>query len=130
MIALFVDSKTKTIETIDMTDTNQKIGIEAALNGEYETACILENQDMVLVGEDGLIRFEDFFCLNDGTDEQPYGGCGLIVGPKNDAGEFTDCLISVEEIENQIQFLNRAQVIGWLNDRRHYDRTNGFARFI
>lgn len=123
--AVFIDTKNRSVEEIEVSGLAD---FQKAVGGYIETACILDNQDQVFVNEDGMMRFDDFFFIEGGI--QPYAGNAIVVGPCDEDGDNSDCLYSADDIKNRVTFMNRAEVVGWLNQQRHYDRVGGWMRMI
>jgi hypothetical protein len=128
MKAVFIDTKNRTFKNFDLLYGEDEV--EALLGGKAELACYLDNGDRVLISEDGMLRFDDFFAFEEGNSNQPYPGNGLVVGPCRDDGLYADCLYDANDLKARIEFLNRPQVIQWLNQQRHYDRVGGWMRAI
>ncbi len=127
MIAIFIDSRNKKFEQIEV---NSLEDMQSAVGGDIERASDFFTGDTVYVNEDGMARFDHFFICTEGSNENPLAGCGVVVGPADAEGNPTDCLYTLADIEKRVVFMNRPEVVSWINDRRAYDRANGYARFI
>lgn len=111
MKALLIDSTNQIITEVQVNsweDYSPLIGCQI-----FTIATYLENQDCIMVDDEGLlVNPENFFAV-DGV-PQPFAGNGLVIGT-DDEGESAEPQIGIEELKNKITFLNRGQA--WLMAR-------------
>lgn len=107
MKAILIDSATRNVSEVNFDGDWKSI---APLIGCQTFAVVyLNNGDVVYVDDEGLLGTpNNFFELGDIG--QPIAGNGLIVGSTDD-GDNTDCLSTVNEIRNDVIFMDEVAVM-------------------
>lgn len=111
MKAILIDVFNKTVTQIKLDNNKDMLDqwyhvIKADI---VEVAHYITDYDSILVDEEGLLKSCDHFFFYEGA-HQPFAGNGLIVGVDKE-GETVDCDISAKEVENNVQFLSRQDVM-------------------
>lgn len=106
MKAIKIDAVTQTVTEVqysgDFRDIYRIIGCQC-----FDVVG-LENGDVCFVDDEGLYNHIDFFELP--NTHQPLAGNGLIVGTDGESGESVACLSTIEDIKEQVTFLNIFEV--------------------
>lgn len=115
MKAILIDGFNKTVTELKLDDKKDMLDqwYHALKANMIETAHYITDQDSILVDEEGLLKPCDYFFTYKGA-HQPFAGNGLVVGVDED-GETVDCIITLEEIEQNVEFLSRADVLSNLD---------------
>jgi hypothetical protein len=111
MKAIKVDVVNRKVVEIEV-DGSLKAIYEAIGCSNFEMPCVLENGDAVYCDGEALFSNPQNF-VEIGEYSDPIAGNLLILGT-NDDGESVDCSSSVEEIENDVIFLDVAGVLSRL----------------
>jgi hypothetical protein len=105
MRAIKIDVVNKTITEIQIDKNNTLKEMQAVVGGLITVACELENVDALMVNDEGLFMFPDFFFFEGNC--QPNAGNGILVGTDMD-GNTVDCKTSLEEVKAKVRFLDKA----------------------
>lgn len=111
MKAILINSESRTVNDVIMGDDWREIN---KLLGSrcFTVACYLDNGDAVYADDEGLLHNPRHF-VEIGTYPEPIAGNLLIVGSTDDGGS-TDCQSTVEEIDNDVVFMDIATVLSRL----------------
>lgn len=114
--AIYIDAAERRVSEVGV------IGLEdmqTLVGGYIATGYTFENGDTLFVDDEGLLKEPSHFFLIPGA-AQPFAGDGLIVGAADTEGETMDATSTVEEIQEQIRFLDRESLMLLIN-RSHGD---------
>lgn len=100
--AIKIDAAARSVSCIEVDTLESK---QAAVGGLLAGAGYLDNDDFVMVDDEGLLKDPKDFVIFKGF-HQPFAGNALIVGEADDDDNDTDCKSTVEEISKQIDFLD------------------------
>lgn len=103
---ILIDSEAREVKQITLEeDANTPLfkAMQRQVDGLLAMATYLPNNDCVMVNDEGLFKFRNFFILKDYA--QPLAGNGLVVGTDNE-GETVDAVSTVEDIEKSVQFID------------------------
>lgn len=111
MKAILIDVFNKTVTEIKLDSKKDILDqyYHVIKTDVVEVAHYITDHDSILVDETGLLKPTNHFFFYEGA-HQPFAGNGLIVGT-DEEGEAVDCNISVEEVEENVQFLNWKEVL-------------------
>lgn len=100
MEAILIDPYTQTIEAIEYSGDWRDI--KTLLGCELFTTVYTEMADTIYVDDEGLyVENQRFFKLKGYP--QPLAGRGLVLGTTDD-GDSTDCVMSLEDIQDIVEF--------------------------
>lgn len=116
MRAILIDVYAQEIRECDISQTN-------TLDDWYKTMGVdlvavglrLDDTDSILVDDEGLLKPCDHFFYYEGS-HQPFAGNGLITGV-DDEGESISCVISLDDVKNNVRFMSRDEVITWVSEQ-------------
>jgi hypothetical protein len=111
MKAILIDAFNKTVKELKLNDKKDMLDqwYYALKADMVETAYYITDQDSILVDEEGLLKPCDHFFTYKGA-HQPFAGNGLIVGV-DEEGETVDCVITLEEVEQNVDFISRDEIL-------------------
>lgn len=105
--AFFINSTLR--EVIEM-EISTLADLQALVGGYIERGCTLKNGDDVYVNEEGLLGCPEHFFFIGGSRSQPFAGNGVVVR------EYRPAKSTVEELNQQIVFMNIKDVGEWIKD--------------
>jgi len=105
--AIKINVETKSLEYITLGDDYKEI--YGAIGNGCDTFCVpisFDNQDSMFADDESLLREHDIkggFIMDDW--HSPIVGNAIILGTDDD-GNSVDCLTNIEDIKNQITFID------------------------
>ena len=108
MKAILVNVKDRSVNPIELDGSLEAI-YKAIDCRCFAVATYLDNGDAVYADDEGLFGNPQYFS-EIGEYPEPIAGNLLIVGSTHD-GDSTDCVSTVEEIKNDIIFMDLADVV-------------------
>ena len=108
MRAIKIDAVNRTVTEIQIDKKNSLKEMQTVVGGLITVACELENVDALMVNDEGLFMFPDFFFFEGNC--QPNAGNGILVGTDLE-GNTVDCKTSLEEVKAKVRFLDKRQAL-------------------
>lgn len=106
--AYYIDAKARKIKAVVIPRTLE--ALQEAVGGYIEAAHRFENEDVVYVNEEGLLRDPlpaDWFCVKGA--HQPFAGNGIMVGQDSE-GVIRAPLLSLAEVYEMVRFIDLATI--------------------
>lgn len=109
--AILIDATKQEVRETSLEKQNTLAGMYKEIGCDLVTAAvILENEDTLLVDDEGLLKDPFSFFIFDGF-HSPLAGNGILIGTNPESGETIDAKYSVEEIRRRVTFFNANQIL-------------------
>lgn len=106
--AFHIDAAAQTVMEVMIEDKHSLDILQKLVGGYIEVAVRLDNQDVIYVDEEGLLKKYEVFFEYEGA-HQPFAGNGVMVGT-NSKGADVDCKTTLEELKAKIAFYSLEEI--------------------